>query len=40
MSIMNLRSAYGAEISTWKNSQDTTKANDYILRSLWCYMER
>jgi len=40
MSIMNLRSAYGAETSTWKNPQDTTKENDYILRSLWCYMER
>jgi len=40
MSIMNLRSAYGAQISTWKNSQDTTKANDYILRSLRCDMER
>jgi len=40
MSIMNLRSAYGAQISTWKNSQDTTKANDYIMRSLRCYMER
>ena len=34
MVIMNLRSAYGAETSTWENPQDTTEENDYFLRYL------